>query len=497
MSKKMIESEDAIKLYIEAGFSANTFYRHVREGKIKKTLPESRERGALYDESDIRKITQKKVGQEPEKTGREEIATEVAWQRISDLPAILKLDLHVYKDHLVGDIGLYISWEKKNTKITLLSFEHGNRDNVLAYISLVPLPEKMILSILKGEREELSISADEIESYERKGAYTLLAESIVVHPDHPEQLNKILAGVLNYWCRQYPDRYIEKIYADAASDYGDVLARKLYFSPLYDVSDHAYVLDLRKPGISKVVKRFQECLEAKRTQNAITEKKDGIRSQRAGRFEVVQASTENDIKATVEIARQHFGDRAYSLEKRLAWHEIAPNGDYVLKHNGVIVAYFSMQPLKKEALDRIFEPKSNGSVQLQDVLPLVPGTPVECYISGIGIKNDADRQQVKTYGEFLLLGLFRVMENLGKQGIEIRRLWGMSGSVSGIKLSRDMGFTELDYINNEQIGFVLDMDPKTAKNPIIKKFLQRYHDALQRAKEKSGNKESISTPIIQ
>ncbi|GAC1358159.1 MAG: hypothetical protein NVS4B11_34450 [Ktedonobacteraceae bacterium] len=267
MSKNMIESEEAIKLYVEAGFSANTFYRHAREGKIGKTLPESRERGALYNESDIKRIIGKKMGtSEQGKTNREEraqVTTEVAWQKTSDLPAILKLDLQVYNDDLVGDIGLYISWAKKNTKITLLSFESGNRDNVLAYISLVPLQEKVILSILKGEREELSIRPDEVENYEREGGYTLLAESIVIHPEHSEQLNNILGAVLNYWCKQYPDRYIKKIYTDAASEHGDVLVRKLFFSPLYDISDTAYVLDLRKPGISKVVKRFQECLEAR------------------------------------------------------------------------------------------------------------------------------------------------------------------------------------------------------------------------------------------
>src|SRR6266699_5594139 len=133
-------------------------------------------------------------------------------------------------------------------------------------MSLVPLPEQIILSILKGERPELSIHADEVETYERKGGYTLLAESVVIDPDHLEQLNNILRAVLNYWCQQYPERYIEKIYADAATDHGDMLARKLYFSPLYYISDTAYVLDLRKPGISKVVRNFQECLKQKENQ---------------------------------------------------------------------------------------------------------------------------------------------------------------------------------------------------------------------------------------
>ena len=261
----MISSEEAIRLYVDAGFSANTFYRHAREGKIRKTLPELRERGALYNEGDVRRIIGERIGSSgQERISRaERVATEVDWQRIADLPAILKLDLQVYNGIMVGDIGLYISWAKKNTKITLVSFTRDNRDNVLAYMSLVPLPEKVIFSILKGEREELSIQFDEVESYDRKGGYTLLTESIVIHPDHLEQLNKLLGTLLNYWCEQYPDRYIEKIYADAASAHGDILVRKLFFSPLYDFSDTAYVLDLRKPGISRVVKRFQECLEAK------------------------------------------------------------------------------------------------------------------------------------------------------------------------------------------------------------------------------------------
>src|SRR6266581_2472869 len=256
--------------------STSTFKRLVDTGKIRKITPPNRKQG-MYVKGDVDKIveemrpfarsTRRKGEQEREK---KELSTTVDWQKISDLPAILKLDLKVYQENIVGDIALYISWERKNPKITLLSFESENRENVLAYISLVPLPEEMILSILKGEREELSISADEVETYERKGGYTLLAESAVVHPDYPEQLTNILREVLNFWCEQYPDRYIEKIYAQAASEAGDILVRKLYFSPLYDLSDDAYVLDLRRPGVSKLVQRFQECLKEKEDHLQIT-----------------------------------------------------------------------------------------------------------------------------------------------------------------------------------------------------------------------------------
>ncbi len=240
------------------GVKRNVFFYYVESGQIRKKDKTEVDKGpALYNYEDILRVKENRDKK------KKRLLTSVDWQKISDLPAILKLDLKVYKEDIVGDIALYISWEKKNPKITLMSFESGNRENVLAYISLVPLPEKIILSILKGERPELSISPDEVETYNRKGGYTLLAESAVTHPDHPEQLNFVLREVLNFWIEQYPDRYIEKIYADAASDDGDILARKLYFSPLYDVSDTAYVLDLRKPGASKLVKRFQEEIKKK------------------------------------------------------------------------------------------------------------------------------------------------------------------------------------------------------------------------------------------
>jgi hypothetical protein len=249
--------------------STSTFKRYIDSGKIRKIIPPNRKQG-MYAKADVDRMVEEmrpftSIGKQKRKNLNEKqrISTSLDWQRISDLPAILKLDLTVYKENIVGDIGLYISWEKKNPKITILSFERNNRDNVLAYISLVPLPEHIILAILKGEREEVSISANEIETYERKGGYVLLAESVVMHPDHPEQLYNLLKEVLNYWYEQYPDRYIEKIYADAVSDNGDILARKLFFSPLYDVSNTAYVLDLKKPGITKIIKNFQESLRQK------------------------------------------------------------------------------------------------------------------------------------------------------------------------------------------------------------------------------------------
>ncbi len=150
--------------------STSTFKRLVDSGKIRKVIPPNKKNG-MYIKEDVDRIIEETLPF-ARNTGKKKLNTTVDWQKISDLPAILKLDLEVYHEAIVGDINLYISWEMKNPKITLISYETNNRENILAYLSLVPLPEQVITSILRGDREELSISPDEIETYEHKGAYT-------------------------------------------------------------------------------------------------------------------------------------------------------------------------------------------------------------------------------------------------------------------------------------------------------------------------------------
>ena len=136
-----------------------------------------------------------------------------------------------------------------------------------------------------------------------------------------------------------------------------------------------------------------------------------------------------------------------------------------------------MQGIKQEAVNRLFlHRKGNSKTQDQDMESLNPGKPLQAYVSMIAVKADEKQAQQKTYGLLLLLGLEKVFIDFGKQGIDIRTIWAKSGTVPGIKLCRDFGFTEMGYINNEQIGFCLDMEK--SQKPMV----QRYREALKEAK---------------
>jgi hypothetical protein len=74
--------------------------------------------------------------------------------------------------------------------------------------------------------------------------------------------------------------------------------------------------------------------------------------------------------------------------------------------------------------------------------------------------------------------------HFGRQGIEINRIWARASTVPGIRLCQILGFKELGYVNSEQLGFVLEIDPERATKPLTKEGLQKYCDALAKAKDK-------------
>lgn len=189
--------------------------------------------------------------------------------------------------------------------------------------------------------------------------------------------------------------------------------------------------------------------------------------ERGYKFELV--SSDEEIKETVQIAKQRLGERAASLETRIERFHKSPKSDYVLKHNGVIVGFFSMLAIKPEVIEELFKRKTGRWVTIEDIEPIASGKPLEIVISNIASRYGGEKHLETEYGKRLILDVIQLFINAGKEGIDIRRIWAMSSTVSGIKLCRDIfRFEELGYVNNEQIGFMLDIE--TSKSPIAEQY---------------------------
>jgi len=254
------------------GVDTGRFFYYVQSGQIAKE-PGSPKRNARYSVADILKVKEKLANK---KRAKKNTHGMVDWiTGIDDVLTSLKLDYRVYgSEVMLADLPYYAERVVKNPHVALAVFDSPRRERILAYISLLPLPESIILEILSGQRHETKILNEEIETYERKGGYTLLAESVVTDPDHPEQLNTLLKHLAEYWCEQYPDRYISKIYAQAESERGDILIQKLFLAPREDLAPNAYVLNMMRPGASRFVRHFQECITNKQATTKKTPKTD-------------------------------------------------------------------------------------------------------------------------------------------------------------------------------------------------------------------------------
>jgi len=241
------------------GVDSGKFFYYVQSGQITRE-PGSPKRNARYSVADILKVKEKRASR---RRNKETLHGVIDWIGVDDVLTSLKLDYRVYGSEVfLADLPSCAERVVRNPHVALAVFDSPKRERILAYISLLPLPEPVIFELLRGARHETKIRTEEVETYERKGGYTLLAESVVIDPDHSEQLNTLLNHLMAYWCEQYPDRYITKIYAQAESRQGDILIQKLFFAPREDLAPNAYVLNLMRPGASRFVRRFQECIEA-------------------------------------------------------------------------------------------------------------------------------------------------------------------------------------------------------------------------------------------
>ncbi len=255
--EKYLPIEEAARLL---GTDKGRFYYYVENGPIAKE-PGSGKRNARYSIDDILKVKERLTNKQKQ---TKKLGSFVDWIGINDVLTSLQLDYRVYgPEVLLSDLSHYVNRVKRNPQVALAVFDSPKRDRILAYISLLPLPETIILNVLSGKMHETDISNDDIEMYNRKGEYTLLAESVVVDPEHKEALNPLLNFLTEYWCNQYPDQSISKIYAQAESDDGDVLIQKLFFAPLENLASNAYMLNMKRPGASRFMRNFQRCIREK------------------------------------------------------------------------------------------------------------------------------------------------------------------------------------------------------------------------------------------
>jgi hypothetical protein len=143
-------------------------------------------------------------------------------------------------------------------------YNPSDRRDVWGAVTVMPLREEVINRLLRQEMEERDIKPEDILPYERGNDYSCYVASLLIRPEHRVHLRKLLQSIFDYWCEQYPQIKISRLYANVTSEEGMHVIHHLFFSPRYDLGDTIFELrPLRAGNPSSLVKQFQCCLRQK------------------------------------------------------------------------------------------------------------------------------------------------------------------------------------------------------------------------------------------
>jgi hypothetical protein len=466
--KEFITAPEAIKLFIDAGLSESTFYRKVREGDIQKELPAGRQRGALYLRSTIENIVQREGATSAETKKRETHIGATDWVQSSDLPYLLALDYEMYGPENVVDISITRGWWEKNPYMCRILFDTKDRKHIWGAITILPMKEETIFRLLRQEMEERSITPDDILTYEAGNTYYGYIASAIIRPEYRAHFRELIQSIFDYWCEQYPEVKLQKLYAFALSDEGWDLVKHLFFSPRYDLSDTAFELNPNQRNPSRLITSFQRCLKHK--EDSLTRK-----SKNRGKTATFNIATTEDAQGIYDVIASLWGTLYTTpVKTRLSWYQSNPDIDFVVKQDGEILGYVTIMPLKHDIIEKLMEGKIRGwDIKADDVLSYKPGKPVECYV-GAAIKAGVQHQE--KYGMRLLSGTMKELREFAKKGIAIKKLYAVSDTPDGEKLSSDLGFEESPPAPNSTFKqYTLDMETSNSSYAReYRKVLEQY-----------------------
>jgi hypothetical protein len=171
-------------------------------------------------------------------------------------------------------------------------------------------------------------------------------------------------------------------------------------------------------------------------------------------------ATDKDMDEEQELARRAIGSPGLMTpEIRRAWLAKCPEGNYHLRHNKKLVAYFRILPVKHQRLMQFMDGKiRGGEITADDIDPFEPGKPVECFLVGIASEPDVSELTRMHYVQHLVRGTIKELEKLGRKGYLITKVYATSDTPTGIAMAIHAGMEEYKERIGKRLRFELDVE---------------------------------------
>lgn len=485
------------------GLARSTFYTKVEKGEIQKRIPEGKQRGAEY-------LVIEDGKEEAAKTRKTEKKSEYIFRiaKLEDAQEMYELGEKAMRPsggHGILPEKLIPFLETPNSEIGHVLV----RDNrIVGYFTIVPLEHDLLMKRMREEIWTSQIKPDQLAQFLPGIPIDCFIWETITDPEQRGVGGELIKKMISFFQslgKRGVD--IDGIYATASSPNGISLSYKIGMhlmnipsvirpdnrpfelkvkeNPNWLTIGYIRAFESYKSRqerlLSNALSRLDPSQENKPlpelglSQNLVV---DINKLTKTTEIETIFAkATQEEIPSCVELSRETFPELRQgiaSIETRLAWIRKNPDIFYVVKNQDQVLGYTAILPMALEKIQKILQNKEfMKDVKPEEVEEFKPGKPLHIYIMTMVTKPDVSKIEKRSYGRRLVGGMIATIIALVNKGINIKTLYARSETEDGIRLLRNIGFTQIPS-ETEMLNFMLEMN----KSGIEK--LERYEQALVR-----------------
>lgn len=189
-------------------------------------------------------------------------------------------------------------------------------------------------------------------------------------------------------------------------------------------------------------------------------------------------ATPQDQEKEFELAVLNFGEptkRFHEYRRQLL--TINPDISYYVYDHEHMVASIDIVPLNHEGILKFTEGERGWHLG-EYVKQFVSDEPLELIVIDMMTTTLVPMDKRNRYAMHLLFGMTRVLEEWGKQGVDIIKVYANGGSIYGKRLLETAGFTKLGERRDNRFIYELDIAMSDLQ------VLRPYKDAITEYKKK-------------
>jgi len=181
-----------------------------------------------------------------------------------------------------------------------------------------------------------------------------------------------------------------------------------------------------------------------------------------------KVTTKEEVFETTKLSDAIFGGHI-DVDRQMEWLKRTPDIMYVVKSEDKVVGYAILLPLNLEKIRKLLQEEEHTvNIEAEEIQEFKPGTPLHLYGGAIGVIPGVSLAEKRAFGSRLMSGLIDVLIDMGKNGIIFETFTGRSTKPDGIRMLRNLGFTQIPSIT-EKKNFTLDVQVSGAREVMLYK----------------------------